>query len=117
MKTLRGFIVTSIDAEFCVAIIAESHSQAKRIALCSDYFSECEWVDLRCKLMSGDFDISVLPKGEIKDQYWCLKQGIYSSIKNANCPNCKAADSFMVAYDEESGFYCDACEEDEEVGA
>lgn len=106
----RAYFVQEIDAEYGLAVVAESSKEAKKIAYGNDWLEDVEWIDMRVK-WKKEVDASKFEIG-IMDLHLALKLGVYSHVDYSDCPKCKAKDVNLY-YD--NGFFCSKCEDDEDT--
>jgi hypothetical protein len=79
MANKRCFLVSLVDDEFCVAVVATSHNGAKSIASRDDYFMGCEYINLRACIRK-EARIDDLPIGTVIYGIDGLKRGAYDLL-------------------------------------
>jgi len=108
MKKKKGYVVQEEEAEYCVAVVAYSSKEAKKIAIHDETFEDTEYIDIKVKWKQG-IDVSNLKIGIIEDCLLALKLGFYGYVEYETCPNCKTEDT-MVYYDNEK-YNCSNCDD------
>lgn len=102
-KKKKCWLVQGYDDAGCIAVIATSRKEAKKIGY--GYFSHlCDWIDIRLRIV--DRDIKDLPIGIVKDNMDALKRGIYSSVFG-ECPVCTAKNCYLTF--EGGKIQCEEC--------
>lgn len=107
MKSKRLYVVTDGD-ECGGAFVAESISEAKKMALREDIAEE--WTQLRVRVQKTD--VSTWAKG-MADYKRCLREGVFGYIID-DCDICKMENPLSVVT-KDGKCVCDDCYEKEEA--
>ena len=84
----RGYFVCCNDEAPGLAVVASTIAQAKTIAWHDIFDLDNNWIDIRARWVKG-VDVSDLPIGVVQDERLALLRGLYGSLMEYPCDECR----------------------------